>query len=858
MIQAFLDRLAGVDRRDGESLLPAFDDNDAPLFWLHTSADGPVEVVTLARFGEEARRWAGRIAARPEGVVAIFGRMTLSMLAAWFGAMLAGRLPTFLSHPSRKITSEDYAVKLANYRARFGACLFVGESLDRAVCAELLTPEDPEHALAPAVFPPVVPDVRRPLFLQCSSGTTGLQKAVAITPAMLDRQVAAHAGALRLDPASDRIVSWLPLYHDMGLAGVFLPALLTQTPLHLLDTFEWAANPVWLLGVIERFRATLCWLPNFAFSWLARVGGPHDLRTMRAFINCSEPVSTGAFARFQAAFGVDGGQLAVCYALAENVFAATLTPLGEPPGLLIVDRMALARRQVVVLGEGRAGDPPEAIPPGGAALFDCGAPVAGVGVRIDCRSDAEEVGEILLSGPCAVSSYHGQPPPRDDGWFPSGDLGFWREGRLYVTGRIKELIIHNGKNIHPADVEAAAEGSGIVHPGRVVAVGRQDPGLDSEQVLVLFEPVEELTPEMRRQHCALLRQRLDAWFDIRSEVACVPRNWLKKTSSGKMARLENLRRFETALNTTVHLVGDSHVRLFWSGPTSHHNRYRRIQGHWVGLLWSENWRQSLPFFAALVERLQPTDVLIVSCGEPECRSVFPVDADPPARIARAVGEYRAFFGLLKRLWPGRLAYLTGIPTHPENIDNGDLTWPVRGTPEDRYRWQGVFYTAMRALCGELVIHCLDLCTPLLGADGYLDPALLCDKAHLDPAHEGVVLKLLTDRFGHLDLAPNDPAPEERVWDGSREHFLALMRLKIRSIQPMIEAADWSRLVSGGLLDSLAIVALIAMLDRTFGFQIDPARLRREDFESLERIWERFGPVDQAQPDAVEKPNGTGG
>ncbi|MBF0262969.1 MAG: AMP-binding protein [Magnetococcales bacterium] len=830
MIQSFLERLAGG--------------SPETLFWLHPSADGPVEAVAVERFGLEARRWAARIAARPEGVVAIFGRMTSSMLAAWFGAMLAGRLPTFISHPSRKITPEDYALKLENYRARFGGCLFVGESRDREVCAELLTPEDPEHAGDPRQLPPIALDPHRPLFLQCSSGTTGLQKAVAITPAMLEAQVAAHAHALGLDPATDRIVSWLPLYHDMGLAGVFLPALLTGTPLHLLDTFEWAANPGWLLTVIEGYGGTLCWLPNFAFSWLARVGGTYDLRTMRGFINCSEPVSTGAFARFKAAFGVDGGQLAVCYALAENVFAATLTPMGESPGLLYVDRMALARRQVTVLGEGRAGEHPETVPPEATALFDCGVPVPGVGVRIDCRSDEEGVGEILLSGPCAVSAYHGQPPPRDDGWFPSGDLGFMRDGRLYVTGRIKELIIHNGKNIHPADVEAAAEGSGPIHPGRVVAIGRQDPGLDSEQVLVLFEPSEDLTPERGRQIGATLRQRLDALFDIRSEVACVPRNWLKKTSSGKMARLENLRRFETALNTTVHLVGDSHARLFWSGPTTHHNRYRRIQGHWVGLLWSENWRQSLPFFAALVERLQPTDVLIVTCGEPECRSIFPVDPDPPARIARAVDQYRAFFGLLKRLWPGRLAYLTGIPTHPENIDNGDLTWPIRGTPEARYYWQGVFYAAMRALCGELVIHCLDLCTPLLGADGYLDPALLCDKAHLDPAHEGVVLKLLTDRFGHLDLAPNDPAPEEHVWDGTRAHFLALMRLKIVSIQPMIEAADWSRLVSGGLLDSLAIVALIAMLDRTFGFQIDPARLRREDFESLERIWERFGPGGQ--------------
>ncbi|MEO5345196.1 MAG: AMP-binding protein [Magnetococcus sp. YQC-9] len=833
MIDLFLDKLLDRTR------------HSQPLFWLHANANGAVEAVDVERFGLEARRWAARFAARSEQVVAIFGRMTVSMLAAWFGALLAGRLPTFLSHPSRKITPEDFAQKLENYRSRFGACIFVGETIDRAVCPSLLTPGDPEHPRdrPKIVRPRLNPD--QPLFLQCSSGTTGLQKAVAITSRMLTHQVRAHAGALRLNPETDRIVSWLPLYHDMGLAGVFLPALLTKTPLHLLDTFEWAANPGWLLEVIETRRGTLCWLPNFAFSWLARVGGRYDLQSMRAFINCSEPVSTGAFARFGAAFGVESGRLAVCYALAENVFAATMTEVGEAPGFLYVDRMALARRQLVILAEGQAGGMGDAIPPEGAtALFGCGRPVEGVGVRIECRSSEEEVGEILLAGPSAVNACHGQSPPRSDGWFPTGDLGFLRAGELFVTGRIKELIIHNGKNIHPADVEAAAGSYPEVYPGRVVAVGRQDPGVDSEEVVVLFEPSTDLTTEACRLACATLRLRLDALFDMHSVVDCVPRNWLKKTSSGKMARLENLRRYESARQVSVHLVGDSHVRLFWSGPTSHHNRYRRIHGHWVGLLWSKNWQQSLPCFAALVERLGPTDILIVACGEPECRSIFPVDPDPEARIAEAVAGYRAFFGLLKRLWTGRLGYMTGIPTHPLDIDNGDPAWPIRGTPERRYCWQARFYQAMRALTTELSIHFLDVCTPLLGADGYLDPALLCDKAHLSPAHEGVILKALTGRFGHLDLTPNEPAPEEHIWDGSFDHFRALMRLKIRAIQPLIVDADWSQLISGGVLDSLAIVALITMLDRTFGFKLDPARLRRDDFESIERVWERLCPKEK--------------
>ncbi|MBF0628695.1 MAG: AMP-binding protein [Magnetococcales bacterium] len=815
MIETFLNGLQGPTRT---------------LFWLHEQVDEPAQAVDSTRFLARMTQWATLLAQRPEQVVAILGRMTLSMTAAWFGAILAGRLPVFLSHPSRKITPEEYARKLANYHERFGACVVVGEAVDRPVVPGLLTPEELPATPDPWPVPAIAPQA--PLFLQCSSGTTGLQKAVAITAAMLTAQVTAYARALQLDPTRDRLASWLPLYHDMGLAGVFLPALLTGTPLHLLETFAWAANPTWLLRVIETHRVTLCWQPNFAFSWLAQGAGRFDLRAMRAFVNCSEPVSSGAFERFGAAFGVEAEQLAVCYALAENVFAATQTRPGEAPRRLILDRAALGRRQVVASRTLQAGT---------TEVHGCGQPIEGVAVRIVCRNAEEEIGEIQLAGPCVVAGYYGQPPVQEDGWLPTGDLGFLHQGELYVTGRIKDLIIHNGKNLHPADLEEAVGGSVEVQPGRVAAMGRMDQGMDSEQVVVLFEPRRALTPPEQRTLRAGLQRELDALFDIRSEVDCVPRNWLKKTSSGKMARAENLRRYESARNTTLHLIGDSHVRLFWSGPTSHHNRYRRIQSHWLGLLWSENWPQTRPFFVGLLSRSAPTDVWIIACGEPECRSIFPTDPDPEARIARSVADYRAFFTFLRQLWPGRLAYMTGIPTHPRNIDNGDAQWPIRGTPEARYRWQQRFYQAMQTLCTELAIHCIDVCTPLLEADGFLDPARLCDKAHLAEAHEGVVIQALQARLGYVNLALNDPAPEERLWDGTREHYLELMRLKVREIQPLIEADEWDRLVSGGVLDSLSIVGLIAMLDRTFHFQLDPARLRREDFESLERIWERFGP-----------------
>ncbi|MBF0614198.1 MAG: fatty acyl-AMP ligase [Magnetococcales bacterium] len=823
-----------------EGFLNGLHNSDRTLFWLHVSADSSGQRIDAETFLREIHRWASCLRNHPEPVVAILGRMTLAMTSAWFGAIVAGKLPAFLSHPSRKMTSEEFARKLANYHERFGGCVVVGEALDREVVPTLLTPDalsdvGEEEWRMPGIDP------RAPLFLQCSSGTTGLQKAVAITSAMLTAQVQSYARAVQLDPVRDVMISWLPLYHDMGLAGVFLPALLTRTPLHLLETFEWAANPGWLLAMMEQERATLCWLPNFAFSWLARVERRHDLGSVRAFINCSEPVTPGAFDRFLAATGVRPHALAVCYALAEHVFAATQSRPGVAPGWLLLERAALTRRQVVVLGQGVVGGPLPAVDASGSVVFACGQPVSGAQIRIVCRSDEEGIGEIWLSGPSAVTGYHGQGPLRDDGWLPTGDLGFMRDGVLYVTGRIKDLIIHNGKNLYPVDLEETVGRSDAVHPGRVVAMGRMDAGVDSEAVLVLFEPARPLSVVAQQSVCATLQRELDAVFDIRSEVVCVPRNWLRKTSSGKLARQENLRRYESGLAMRVHLVGDSHVRLFWSGPTSHHNRYRAIHAHWLGLFWSENWPQTRPFLANLIARLGPTDLLIIACGEPECRSIFPEATDPEARIMRSVAGYQELFAWLRRIWAGRLAYMTGIPTHPVNIDNGDAQWPVCGTPDARYHWQERFYRQMYTLCTAMGIHFLDVCTPLLEADGRMDPARLCDKAHLDVAHEGVVLAAMQERFGYMDLTPNDPAPEERIWDGSHEHYLELMRLKVRAIQPWLDESDWTRLVSGGVLDSVSIVELIAMLNRTFHFQLDPAKLRRADFESLERIWERFGP-----------------
>ncbi|MBF0174916.1 MAG: AMP-binding protein [Magnetococcales bacterium] len=817
-----------------------------PLLFIHDSQSGQMIGCNGREFYCHILSWANRLRTTPDPVIMIFGRTTPMMMAAWFGAILAGRLPAFISYPNHKTTPEAYGEKLTNYMTRFASRTFVGEEIDRETWPTLLTPAT---LTAP---PPTNPETfpgwqgaaeQRGLFLQCSSGTTGLQKAVAIQEEMLVAQIERYRQALALDPATDRIASWLPLYHDMGLVATFLLPLLTHTPVYYLDPFHWAAAPGILLETMERYRATLTWLPNFAFSFLCKNPKRYDLNHVRAFINCSEPVSLGGFHRFMTTHGVQPEQLSVCYALAEHVFAATQSKLGQPPLQLALDAASLRQHQVQPVGPVTPLHAETRESPGCRSLISCGFPLAEVEVRVQAPS-GKDVGEIWLRSRCTIAGYDQSPPLAEDGWFPTGDLGFLHEGQLYLCGRKKDLIIQNGKNIYPQDVETVIHTHPAIHPGRVAVVGETDHELDTQQTFALVEPETSLTLDQRSDICRELQSRLNLHFDGFIQVAMVPRGWLRKTSSGKMAREHNLDRYLKSLCDTVHLCGDSHVRIFWTGNTSHHNRFKGVHAYWVGLLWSDNWVKTIPFFTELATHMNPRDPLVIQAGEPECRTIFPNHPDPEKRIQQSVEEYRKFFIFLQKIWPGRLAYMTGIPTAPINRDNGDQQWPIRGTPRERYRLQHQFYTAMQALCAERVIHFMDVCTPLLGEDGMISPDCLMDGTHLDPSLAHVPVEALERCFGVINLEDNDPPPEQSVWDGSYEHFTQLVQRKVRDHAPLIDNPPWDRMVSGALLDSLAIVELVTMLNQVCGLNIEPEMISLADFESIEGIYRKFvGRVD---------------
>jgi acyl-CoA synthetase (AMP-forming)/AMP-acid ligase II len=389
-------------------------------------------------------------------------------------------------------------------------------------------------------------------FLQHSSGTTGLQKGVALSHRAVLNQIGAYGRAIELT-SQDVIVSWLPLYHDMGLIAGFVMPLIAGATLVLMSPFRWVWDPKILLQTISIQRGTLCWLPNFAYNHSARVIRPRecewlDLSSMRAFINCSEPVylqSQQVFLEKFRSCGLRESMLSTCYAMAENTFAVTQNPPGKTARVDWVSTRSLQEEQRAI--------PTKAEAHGSTPMVSCGFPISGTEIHVvDEQGEPlpdRSVGEIALRSDCMLSGYYRRPDLTADairgGWYHTGDMGYISSGELFITGRKKDLIIVGGKNIYPQDLEAIANHIPGLVPGRSVAFGLYDPALGSENIVMVCElehsPIsaeaeKKLEMELRRQ---IVQQSEVALSDVRF----VARRWLIKTSSGKISRAANREKY---------------------------------------------------------------------------------------------------------------------------------------------------------------------------------------------------------------------------------------------------------------------------------------------------------------------------
>jgi len=419
-------------------------------------------------------------------------------ILSFFGTLLAGGVPVPFTPPFGLAKVETYLpsfeaiVKDATPRMCLTTsklALVLRPSVDLLPVPMKLMAFDPATAETTKPFGEVEAQESDLAFLQYTSGSTSQPKGVMLTHGNLIANIRAFTGALGICE-NDVAVSWLPLFHDMGLIGMLLGSLHARIPLILLSPESFIRSPDLWMRAITQYRGTLTAAPNFAFHYCVkrieeeRLSG-YDLRSVRAMLNGAEPVDVDAVKSFQAHFSRAGLREKVIlpvYGLAESSLAVTFPELGEVT-TETVDAELLESSGLVKAPRGGTRS---------KVLVSVGKPLMTQQVRIaddDNRALGErQIGEILVKGPSVMQGYYRKTKETaaalQDGWLRTGDYGFVAGGNLYITGRKKDLIIRRGRNYFPQDIEAVVNEVDGVRKGRAVAFAIEKEGSETEVVIV--------------------------------------------------------------------------------------------------------------------------------------------------------------------------------------------------------------------------------------------------------------------------------------------------------------------------------------------------------------------------------------
>jgi fatty-acyl-CoA synthase len=476
---------------------------------------------------------------------------------AFFGILLAGGIPVPIYPPFKAARLEEYARRqshiLRNAEVQFLITFPQAESL-----AKLLKPGIPSLTGVFSVadlsqsktggFPAqakLEPSGKggSVALIQYTSGSTGDPKGVVLTHSNLLANIRAIGAALELGP-SDTAVSWLPLYHDMGLIGSWLCALYFGVPIVILSPLAFLSRPERWLWAIHDHRATVSPAPNFAYELCARkiearsIEGL-DLSCWRVAFNGAEPISPDTLERFTQRFEPYGFRAETFwpgYGLAESSVALTFPPVGRKPRVDCIERQRFEK-------SGEAFPcPPSA--PRVLRFVSEGRALPGHEIRLVDDSGREvgerQQGHIQFRGPSAMQGYFRNPSATSavmqDGWVKTGDLGYLANGELFVTGRSKDVILKGGRNLYPQEVEEVASEVAGVRRGCVAAFGLHDASIGTEKLVVVAETRED-GPAARHRIASEIVARVDEHLGLPPDVVrLVSPRIVPKTSSGKIQR----------------------------------------------------------------------------------------------------------------------------------------------------------------------------------------------------------------------------------------------------------------------------------------------------------------------------------
>jgi len=467
-------------------------------------------------------------------------------LQAFSGTVAAGAVPVPLSPPLRFSSRQRYGERIlgALLRSRVG-CLLTTEKLLPVLRALVASIGHPARVLSLGDLPggfwgwaPVAPD--HPALVQYTSGSTASPRGAVLT----HRQVVANLGAIRQGLAmkeDDVSASWLPLFHDMGLIGCFLGALSGAVDQLLATPDDFVRDPLAWLRIMSRHGATLTTAPNWGYAQCAERVGPDDARTLdlarlRVALNGAELVDRATIESFAKRFGVAGFRAEAMfpvYGLAEASLAVAFPPLGRGVTSVRVRRRALGEG-VVELAEPEAADAREVV--------SVGRPVDGLEIALLGADGGPlfdgRVGEILVRGASVMAGYDRDPEATrasfHEGWLRTGDLGFHLDGELYVTGRLKEMLIVRGENLYARDVEARVAAVPGVWAGQAMAVGLPADGTEG---LVVFAETRIRDSGWRNAIVRAISEAVAGTLGIAPfDVVLLRPGELPRTTSGKLER----------------------------------------------------------------------------------------------------------------------------------------------------------------------------------------------------------------------------------------------------------------------------------------------------------------------------------
>jgi len=540
---------------------------------------------------------------------------------AFYGALYAGAVPVPIYPPARPAQIGEHLRRQAGMLRNACAVILIADDAAQPL-ARLLGMQVPSlrnvrtvAALAGADSGPLPKRTASDTALiQYTSGSTGDPKGVVLSHANLLANIRAMGAVIR-PTASDVFVSWLPLYHYMGLIGAWLGSLHYGVPLIVMSPQRFLLRPERWLWAIHRYRGTLAAAPNFAFELCLRKIDDEalnglDLGSLRMLANGAAPVSPMTIRRFTehfAPYGFWPGAMAPVYGLAENAVRLAFPPIGRPPIIDRVDRKALTDEGRAVPARSDAADVAE--------IVACGRPLPGHQIRIADATgelDDRQEGRLQFRGPSACSGYFNNPEQSralfDKGWLNSGDLAYVAEGDVFITGRSKDIIIRAGQHVYPQEIEDAVGRLPGIRKGCVAAFGGADPRTGTERLVVVAETRETET-DARAELTATVGEAIARLCDTPADkILLVPSQTVPKTSSGKIRRTAARQLFDRgAFGQSRPSVRMQIIGLALSGALSRLRRAKRAAleivyaGYWwamVGLFGAFTW----PLILALPTR----------------------------------------------------------------------------------------------------------------------------------------------------------------------------------------------------------------------------------------------------------------